>query len=222
LLVALVAIVGAARADRPLDTDDATIVDAGWCQLESWVFRSRSTQRYWLVPACNPFGNLELQFGYARARTDEAGWSDDYVVQAKTIVKPLAENGWGVGLAASAARFGGGAERTWGYTGLLIVSRSLAANRVRIDANAGAAYVYRTRHLGGAWGLAGSYDVTERVTLVAEVLGVGGEGWLAQAGARLWLVPERVQLDGTIGRSDFSGRTETIFTLGIYLATPMR
>jgi hypothetical protein len=51
---------------------------------------------------------------------------------------------------------------------------------------------------------------------------VAGEGRLAQVGGRLWIVPDRVQIDGTIGRSNFSGRTENIFTLGIYLATPVR
>jgi hypothetical protein len=222
LAIALAAAAAAAHAERPLETDDATLVDEGWCQLESWVFHSRSAQRYWLVPACNPFGNLELQVGLARAQSDDGPWHNDYLLQAKTLLKPLEENGWGVGLSATAARFGDGTDRTWGYTGLLIVSRSLAENRVRLDANFGAAYVYRTRHLGGAWGVAGTYNVTERVAVVAEVLGVAGEGRLAQAGGRLWIVPDRVQIDGTIGRSNFSGRTENIFTLGIYLATPVR
>ena len=209
-------------AGRPLDTEDAEIIDEGRCQLESWTFQSRSTKRYWLVPACNPFGNLELQVGFAREQPDDAPRHNDYVLQAKTLLKPLEENGWGIGLVGSAARFGGGDERTWGYSALVAVSRSLDDNRARLHGNAGAVYVYRTRHLGGLWALAGEFDVTERVTAVAEVLGVAGEGRLAQVGARLWIVPDRVQIDGSVGRTNFSGRTESFFTLGIYLATPVR
>jgi len=222
LAIALAATATVAYAGRPLDTEDAEIIDEGWCQLESWTFQSRSTKRYWLVPACNPFGNLELQVGFARDQPDNAPRHDDYALQAKTLVKPLEENGWGIGLVGSAARFGGGDERTWGYSALVAVSRSLADDRVRLHGNAGAVYVYRTRHLGGLWALAGEFDVTERVTLVGEVLGVAGEGRLAQVGGRLWIVPNRVQLDGSVGRTNFSGRTESFFTLGIYLATPVR
>jgi hypothetical protein len=222
LAIALAATAASAYAGRPLDTEDATIVDEGWCQLESWVFASSSTRRYWLVPACNPFGNLELQVGFAREQPEDAPGHNDYVLHAKTLLKPLEANGWGIGLAGSAARFGGGEERTWGYTALLIVSRSLADDRVRLNGNAGALYTQRTSRLSGLWGFSGELDVTERVTVLGEVLGVSGEGRLAQVDGRVWLVPERVSLDGTVGRSDFSGSTETVFTFGIYLATPVR
>jgi len=222
LAIALAATAAVAHAGRPLDTEDAEIIDEGWCQLESWAFQSRSAKRFWLVPACNPFGNLELQFGFAREQPEDAPRHNDYALQAKTLLKPLEENGWGIGLAAAAARFGGGEERTWGYTALLIVSRSLADNRARLHGNAGAVYTQRTRGFSGLWAAAGEFDVTERVTLVGEVLGVAGEGRLAQVGGRLWIVPNRVQLDGSVGRTNFSGRTESFFTLGIYLAAPMR
>jgi len=222
LAFALAATAASAHAGRPLDTEDADIIDEGRCQLESWIFQSRSTQRYWLVPACNPFGNLELQLGLARERPDDAPRHNDYVLQAKTLLKPIAENGWGIGLVGAAARFGSGDERTWGYTALVAGSRSLADDRVRLHGNAGAVYTYRTRGLSGLWAIAGELEVVERVTLVGEVLGVAGEGRLAQIGARLWIVPNRVQLDGTVGRSNFSGGTESFFTLGIYLATPVR
>jgi len=220
--LALAGTVASAYAGRPLDTEDATLLDEGWCQLESWVFGSSSTRRYWLVPACNPFGNLELQVGYAREQPDDAPGHNDYLLQAKTLLKPLEANGWGIGLAGAAARFGGSADRTWGYTALFIASRSLADDRVRLHGNAGALYTQRTRRTSGLWGIAGELDVTDRVTVLGEVVGVSGEGRLAQVGGRVWLVPERVSLDGTVGRSDFSGSTETIFTFGIYLAAPVR
>ena len=222
LAIALAATATVAYAGRPLDTEDAEILDEGWCQLESWTFQSRSAKRYWLVPACNPFGNLEFQVGYAREQPDEAPGHNDYLLQAKTLLKPLEANGWGFGLSASAVRAGGGDDRTWGYTALFIASRSLADDRVRLHGNAGALYTQRTRRTSGLWGLAGEFDVTERVTVLGEVVGVSGEGRLAQVGGRVWLVPERVSLDGTVGRSDLSGRTETIFTFGIYLAAPVR
>jgi hypothetical protein len=222
LAIALAATTDRARAGRPLETEDAEIPDKGRCQVESWVFQSPSTKRYWLVPACNPFGNLELQLGFAREWPEGAPRHEDYVLQGKTLLKPLEANGCGIGLVGSAARLGGGEERTWGYSALLAVSRSLADDRVRVHGNAGAVYAQRTNGLSGLWAVAGEFDATKRVTLVGEVLGVAGEGRIAQVGGRVWLVPDRVQINGSIGRTDASGRTGNVFTLGIYLATCVR
>jgi len=49
-----------ARAARPMITDDARIVDAGSCQVETWVTRNRNDTEYWALPGCNFTGNLEI------------------------------------------------------------------------------------------------------------------------------------------------------------------
>ena len=47
-----------AHAARPMVTDDARIVDAKACQLESWVRHDPDSTQLWALPACNPTGNL--------------------------------------------------------------------------------------------------------------------------------------------------------------------
>ena len=97
---------GAAWAARPLITDDARVVDLQACQVESWVKKNRDSTEYWALPACNVTGNLELTFGGARTRNANAGglYASDVQVQGKTLFKPLATNGWGLGLVAGTVR----------------------------------------------------------------------------------------------------------------------
>jgi hypothetical protein len=55
-----------AQAARPMVTDDACIVDAKACQLESRVKSNHGSAEYWAQPACNFTGNLEVTLGGAR------------------------------------------------------------------------------------------------------------------------------------------------------------
>jgi hypothetical protein len=55
-----------AHAGRPLVTDDAGIVEARACHVESWLQDESGSRAFWALPACNPAGNLELTLGGAR------------------------------------------------------------------------------------------------------------------------------------------------------------
>ena len=70
-LVLALAIPGAALAGRPLDTEDATTLDDGACQLESWADRARgNVTDFYFVPACT-YSGVEWQAG--AVRTSEGG-----------------------------------------------------------------------------------------------------------------------------------------------------
>ena len=84
-----------AFAARPFVTDDARLTTAGSCQLESWARIYPQSRELWMLPACNPGGNFEITAGAGMAHNDHAPRSDDYVLQAKTLFKPLESNGWG-------------------------------------------------------------------------------------------------------------------------------
>lgn len=86
-----------APAGRPLTVDDAGIADFGSCQLESWVETSGGKSSTWAMPACNLTGNWELALGAASLPTDH-GRRGATVVQGKTVLRPLSDNGWGAGL----------------------------------------------------------------------------------------------------------------------------
>lgn len=72
-----------AFAARPMLTDDARVVDAKSCQLETWVRENIDSTEYWALPACNFTGNLELTVGGAIAKDNNNTETTDIVYQAK-------------------------------------------------------------------------------------------------------------------------------------------
>lgn len=86
-------------AARPFITDDARLTTGGSCQLESWMRVNQNSNEFWALPACNPTGNFEFTFGGGIAKAQGEQATNDYVLQAKTLIRPLETNGWGWGLA---------------------------------------------------------------------------------------------------------------------------
>jgi hypothetical protein len=86
-------------AGRPLVTDDAGLTEAKACQVESWTQRTDAVHEYWVLPACNPIGNFEIIAGGTRLRRDDGNWQSSYLLQGKTLLKHLAPNSYGIGLA---------------------------------------------------------------------------------------------------------------------------
>ena len=68
IALALCAAPWLAHAARPMNTDDARLVDDKSCQVESWAKRIDGHTEFWAQPACNFTGNLELTVGGAWAR----------------------------------------------------------------------------------------------------------------------------------------------------------
>ena len=93
------------HAARPFVTDDARIVDKGGCQIETFIKRQRKLdeREFWFLPACNPFGRVELTLG--RTWVDSMpGDSRVDILQAKTLIKALETNGSGYALTLGAGR----------------------------------------------------------------------------------------------------------------------
>src|SRR5690625_4068501 len=88
-----------AFAASPMVVDDADIVGAGQCQAETWLQRWSGYSEFWVMPACNVGGKTELSLGGVRASSRSR---HSYAVnfQAKTLLRPLATNSWGVALTA--------------------------------------------------------------------------------------------------------------------------
>src|SRR6188768_3556363 len=111
LLAHLLALTPAAHAARPMITDDARLVDAKACQVESWMRSNQGSREYWALPSCNITGNLELTLGGARTADVEGTHTADVVLQGKTLFKPMETGGWGIGLALGAVRHPGDGRR---------------------------------------------------------------------------------------------------------------
>ena len=190
-----------ALAARPMATDDARLTTAGSCQLESWGKFAPGLREYWVAPACNPFGNLELTLAANRIRQDEQATSHDTQFQFKTLFRELDGDGWGWGMALGAMRHPTGAPDDRGYHyAYLPLSVALAEQRVVLHLNLGWQRDQHGRQLTTTWGAGSEIKLHERLLAIAEVYGDDRQSAAWQVGARFAIVPERFQIDATLGR----------------------
>ncbi len=204
-------------------TDDARIVDPKSCQLESWAqsFRGNATE-YWALPGCNPLGWFELTIGGAhRSEPNREGdWRT--LVQFKTLFKELEPNGWGWGISLGNLNIHPYQYRNSNEVFVNVpISASFADDAVLIHLNLGAAHTRDISGLHFTWGLGTEIKMSERVLIIAETFGRSAESASGQLGIRFWVVPDRVQIDTTIG-TRFSGSIseDRWFSVGLRLLSP--
>ena len=224
LLGLLQAVTLPALAARPFVTDDARMTTAGSCQLESWMRVYPESREVWSLPACNPWGNLELTFGGGRAKNTGEAATNDFVVQLKTLFRPLETNSWGWGLAAGSVRHPeiNPGPNLLGNTFVYVpISFSFADDKVVLHHNLGWLKDKATGDHRLTWGVGGEFHVSQRLTAIAEAFGDNRSGPFWQAGARLAIVPERIQVDATFGRELHGPTDNRWFSFGLRL-TPER
>ena len=219
LIGALVAgfVIPQAQAARPMVTDDARIVDAKSCQLESWVKDNHDSTEYWALPACNFTGNLELTLGGAYTREDGRTWTTDVVVQGKTLIKPLAANGWGIGLAVGVVHHPQADAGPRDWYAYVPASFSFRDDAVVVHTNLGWMREGETGRDRLTWGLGTEAKLAERTWLIAETFGQNQLKSFYQLGLRHWLVPDHVQLDATCGDRNGSGTPGRWLSIGLRL-----
>jgi hypothetical protein len=204
-------------------TDDARIVDAKACQVESWARRSRDSMEYWALPACNPTGNAELTFGGARSTLgDERGFTNQ-VMQVKTLFRPYEPGGWGVGLAVGTARHPHRDSATrWPGDPYLYVpfSAAVGSDDWVMHVNAGAVRRRDLSRTHTTWGLGSELRLSPSAYFIPEVFSSDRGRPFYQAGVRYWLVKDRMQVDATSGNRIGSGSREQWFSVGLRLLSP--
>ena len=199
VLLALLVACAAAQAARPFVTDDARVVDQGGCQVETFVKRQQrfDENEFWFLPACNPWG-AELTLGYIGLNSTPAGDTHTTVLQAKTLLKPLQTNG--AGFALTLGMLAGTA-----YSPYLngIGSFSFADDRVVLHANLGAIRDNSAHLSRGTWGAGAEVLLmAPRLYGILESYGQRGEKPTLHTGLRIWIVPNRVQVDTTVGQQN--------------------
>ena len=207
----------AAHAGRPMMVDDAAIVGARNCQLESWVQNNPDSREYWAVPACNLGGNLEVAFGGARIDGPQ-GPHGAGVLQGKTLFKPLERNGWGAGLV-----FGDQFSGETGVVGDLYISApvsfSFHDDRFLVHANLGWLREKIAARSVATWGVGAETKLSDRTTLTTETFGQQHGKPFVQLGLKHWLVVDRVQLDATYDNRVGGRGAERFVSLGAVLFT---
>ncbi|MSP96538.1 MAG: hypothetical protein EXR29_04790 [Betaproteobacteria bacterium] len=207
-----------AHAARPFVTDDARVVDEGGCQIETFVKRQRrlDEREFWFLPACSPAGKVELTAGRSWTDGSAPGDSRFNLLQAKTLLKALQTNGSGYALTVGALRVSPfqTAHTTNPYVNG-IGSFSFADDRVVMHANLGAINDRQAGMTRATWGLGAEIAFHPQLIGIVESYGQRADKPTLHYGLRVWIVPNRVQVDGTLG-AQHSGPPERAFrSLGL-------
>lgn len=213
-----------ANAARPFVTDDARLTNDNSCQLESWVRHYKQSDEVWALPACNFGGNFEVTAGGGQAQSVGSEQTTDYVLQAKTLFRPLTVNDWGWGLAVGTVRhpsINPGPNLLGNSYFYLPASLSLMSDVVIVHSNVGMLRDTQTGLYSGTWGLGGEFKVTPRLLGIAEAFGDHRNKPYWQLGGRYAVVPDRVQVDATIGEQFVQGQSTRWISFGLRL-TPDR
>ena len=205
-------------AARPMITDDARLVDAKACQVESWVRRNRDSTEFWALPSCNFSGNLEITLGGTRTREGGRTETTDAVAQGKTLFRPLTTDSWGAGLALGTVGHPDGRRRdVYAY---VPASFSYLRDRVVLHTNVGVTHFGERHRTHATWGLGSETQLASRTWLIAETFSQGEGAPFHQVGLRHWIVPNHVQIDTTYGNRNGRGTQERWFSIGLRLLTP--
>lgn len=207
-----------AQAARPMLTDDARIVDAKSCQLETWVRQAPSDTQYWALPGCNFTGNLELTVGGATTHNAEGTHTTDLVVQGKTLFQTLEPNGWAWGLAVGNIQHPqldkGLRSDVYAY---VPASFSFRDDRTVVHSNLGWARAQPTHRDMLTWGVGLENQLNQRTWLIAESFGQNEGKPFMQFGLRYWIVPNHVQIDTTYGNRIGGASEERWMSIGLRL-----
>jgi hypothetical protein len=214
---------GLACAGRPLNTEDASTLDDGACQVESWVNRSRGdASDFSFVPACALLG-VEWQAGGVRTREAGTSATTAMFVQGKHAFRSVDDGAWGVGIVAGLTRFPRREARNdWGDPYLIVpVSFGLGEDkdtRALLHLNVGTARLRDEARNVTLWGVALEKPVTPRLTLLGEAFGENAADPFLRAGGRYTLF-DRFDVDLTWVTRAGGAREDRFWSLGFHWET---
>lgn len=209
-----------AQAGRPLATDDAAIVEAGACQLETWIERTRDSRSTWMNPGCNPFGSTEFSLGGARVREDGASAFTVHQWQIKQMLRAYDETQTGLALAIGGQRVRHGDARQTFLNGIATVPLAGEAHLLHLNLGAARARDEDSRRTRATWGLAYDAEVAPATRAAVETFGSSGERANWQFGLRHEFVPGRVQIDGSVGSAIGRWSDTRVLTIGLVFVSP--
>ena len=202
--------------------DDARLLDAGACQLETWARRNADSSEYWVLPACNPWGNAELSFGGAFTRAEGRTRFSDNQVQAKMLFKPYEPGGWGMGAAVGTMRrLQRESARRWPGDAYFYVPVSFDAGNedLVIHVNGGAAHLRDEHRTQPTWGLGAEVRVTPRLQFLPEAFATDRGRPFYQASVRYSISPA-LQVDASYGNRLAFETRDRWFSVGMHVQSP--
>lgn len=206
---AFLACASGARAGGPYVVDDAGTARAGRCQIETWISDGRRGRAWVAAPACATRGDRSVEWTLGLRGQDGETWLSP---AAKRTFAAFADGRIAVaGSLAAEVRSDGGP-----VTAALNVPVTVqASDGLLVHLNLGWIQTDGDGH--ATWGINAERRLTARITAIAETFGddQGGRGW--QAGLRYAAVPDRLDLDVTVGQPD-ADRDGPRWTIGLAAA----
>src|SRR5262249_25997500 len=227
LAVALAA--APARASRPLVTDDARVLAPGACQFETWTRTGDEGTEYWALPACSLLANLEMTAGVGVLPAERGAGPSRSVVQlqAKTLFRTLETGRVAFGLVAGGLLRAQDALDQDLQADLLgeayafaPITVTLGADRAWLHLNVGVRYRGEGAGTLMLWGVAAEVPIVGPVVALAEAYGDAPGPVFMQAGLRVTLVPDRIQIEKTYGRGSPDRGDDQWATVGLRLLSP--
>lgn len=194
-------------------TDDARVVDRHSCQLETWGVYDSEIGEYWAIPGCNLLFDIEMSMGgmfsNAPYRQDDISalfGARQFIVGAKKIFNDLEKDGYSYGLVVgNAYNFKRSKYRNDHYL-YVPISAAFFDNTLLLHSNFGYK-LERESHDSHIYnvGLGLEQQLTQRVWILGESFYERFDNAKFQLGLRIWLVQDKIQLDGTYGNA-FRGK----------------
>lgn len=222
-LLLMAAVGSTAHAARPLNTDDANVVDPQSCQDESWVKKSKTSIERWIVPGCNFFADTEISVG-ANFQSDTGQASSQFhLMQAKKRWRVLESGDWGISSTLGTLKHDGlsSADRVNDIYLNIPITWSIGQDRFT-HLNLGWIKHQAQGYGAKTWGLAFEQPFNSQVIGILETYGEEKQSTKYQVGLRFWVVPQRVQLDTTLGNvwSSAFNPTQRWVSIGLRLLSP--
>lgn len=192
-----------ANAARPMVTDDARLTKSGSCQIESWYRLNPNGSELWALPACNPSGNFEVTLGGALSKVDNQKSTTDIIIQAKTIIKELKANDWGVGFAIGTANHQ--SDEYPGPNGVgtsyFYVPISISSFEDKLITHINVGYIHNRKSTldSATWAIGAEVKTIPNILYILESYGDNRSSSFVQTGLRYSVVPDVFQVDATIG-----------------------
>lgn len=200
-------------AARPMITDDARVVDRHSCQLETWGVYGGGVGEYWAIPGCNLLFDIEMSMGgmfsnapFGESETNTPFGARQFIIGAKKIFNDLDKDRLSYGLVmGNAYNFKRSKYRHDHYL-YMPISASFFDNTLLLHSNLGYK-LERDRQNRQIYnvGLGLEQQLTQRVWILGESFYERFDNAKFQLGLRIWLVQDKIQLDGTYGNA-FKGK----------------
>jgi hypothetical protein len=202
-----------ATAGRPLQAEDAGLLEPGQCEAEASGGRQRSAdgvrtrdQALGLGCALGPGAQAGLGFGRSTEAGDPALRAHGLDIGLKLDARPLlGHDGWALAVAAGWAREPG---RAWRHavTSVTLAGSPALAPGWTAHLNLGHEHDAMARQVRTTWALALEHEGRAGVAPMAELFGDDREAPSWNLGLRWEAVPQRLWLDAAYGRQIRVGR----------------